>query len=592
MALLRSSSQEENLAGILVTPFFCLLGLVLTFPKQLLSKLPERFDPEAHGLVRPLLLRFLLKNDKAYAELVVSVLAPSLEAVPMTEMFARAVAPVLVDRLFQEASDDHAEQVLSCLLHASRLVPLPEPMRVSRRCIELVTTKTASSLVHAGLSLLRAVGSVEESSLFEPLVCVFCTQHDELKFEALSVLLETVSVQSEATVRECAPALRLGLFDLVRSKKSRPLWAVMRMVVQVTRKLGGDLSWAVGGKKSDGFFALLVGLVGVEVSLAFDRAQVGPESQMIMACLEVLEAVMQGLRGDEERDECVMLLLPLREKLTDICRVALEFLIEGVGKRAETEPDDLRPLVATRMVSSWAFLDPDAFRPKEMVALMPVVVERMPWFLSVLAEYWAAQDDLRDAFVVAGGMARLLKLLEQRLPAVARDPDGAQLEQWGDEYVVNAFDSVVSGLAVVVTCGLARRNLGLDDARCDGLMRVMLEAARLLMGRRDSPDSASLLGFVVAAVAQLLRIGAPLEDASLHDRAALVLALYLPVAVVSEGLLTLLAVADCIENGERSIAAAMSEVGTTDLLRDTLRGPAVSPEQSAAIKKVLNALKN
>jgi hypothetical protein len=225
------------------------------------------------------------------------------------------------------------------------------------------------------------------------------------------------------------------------------------------------------------------------------------------------------------------------------------------------------------------------------VALMPVVVARMPWFLSVLAEYWAAQDDLRDAFVVAGGVTKLLALLEQRVLIAAKDPDGAQLEQWGDEYIVNAFDSVVSGLSVVVTCGMARRNLGIASP-CDGLMRVLLESARLLMGKRDTVDCASLLGFVVAAVAQLLRIGVPLDDAALHERAALVLALYLPVAALSEGLLTLLAVADCIENGDKAIPAAIADVGTVDLLKNTLRGAHISPEQSAAIKKVLNALKH
>ncbi len=537
-------------------------------------------------------MRLLHKQGKGYREVAVSVLASSLEAVPMTEEYARVVAPLLVAQLGEESSNDHTEQLLTCLLHISRLVELPDIEKVARRCGEVIKSKAATPLLHSALSLLLAVGEKRaDSSLFEPLVVVFASSQSELKFDALSLLLDLVANQPVGTVRDCAATLRAGLFDIVRAKKREPLWAVMRLTVLITRKVGGNLLWAVGGK-SEGFFPLLIGLVGVEVSLAFDRPQIGQDSLMLMACVEVLETVMQGLRGDEETDESVMKLLQLREKLNDICRVALEFLIETSSDALKGE--DLRPLVATKLVSSWACLDPEAFQPKEVVSLMPVVVARLPWFIPVLADHWAAEDDLRDAFVLANGVEKLCRLLEERLPTVAKDPENAHLEEWGSECVVNSFDSIISGLSVLVTCASARKTLNLVSS-CDGLLKVLLESARLLMGRRDAADCSSLLGFVVAAIAQLLRIDAPISDVSLRNRAAMVIALYLPVAAVSEGLSTLLAVADCVENNSKgdgkAIADAVAEVGSADLLRDTLRTSFVTSEQTAAISRLLKALK-
>ena len=527
---------------LVFSSFLQFFSLTFFFLK-LLSKLgPDRNNAKAHELLRPLLLRLLLLSNKDFAEMSLSVLASSLESVPMNEAYAQAIAPLLTAQLLDvSSSQPHVENVLTCLLHAQQFDVLDS--KVARRCAELiklhsaVSSSAVSVVLHPALSLLvRAlqnpkVSAWEDEALFVIVARVFATHQSELKFEALSLLVLLIPMQLEKAVSSAASNIRQGLFDIVRARKSKPLWAVMRCTVETTKKLG-RLKWAFVDTK-DTFFPLLMGLVGVEVSLAFDKAQVGPESQMLMVCLEMLEMAMAGLR-DEEDDDVALLLLPLRAKLNDTCRVGLEFLIDHVHSGV---PNDLRPVVSARMVSSWACLDPEAFKEKEVINAMPAIIRHLPWFLRGLSEFWIDSDEIRDAFVVAGGTTVVSRLLEARLLLLARRlANPAELveeETWDGHYGIDPMECLVCALSVLISSARAQKSFGLDP-NCGSLLRALHDSARALMGRRGSEDCALLIGFVVGALAQLVRIGVIFEDADLKERIVSVIVLYLPAAVANE----------------------------------------------------------
>jgi hypothetical protein len=565
------------------------------FP-QLLSKLgADRNDPGAHELVRPLLLRLLLLSDPSFAGLAVSVLASSLEAIPMSEPYARAIVPLLVAHFLDKSHPaEHVEYVLSCLLHAQQFDLLDS--KVALRCSELIRTHSAvssgavSAVLHPAISLLvrvlERVGPSEDEALFGVLARLFAAHQSELKFEALSLILLLLPIQTEKSVQTAVPSLRQGLFDIVRARKSKPLWAVMRCATEITKKLR-RLKWAFSDSK-DTFFPLLMGLVGVEVSLAFDKEQRGSDSQMLMVCLEMLEMTMSGL-GDENDDEVAMLLLPLRAKLNDTCRVGLEFLIEAPVSKGG---DDIRPLVSARMVSSWACLDPEAFKEKEVIAALPAISEHLPWFLRVMADFWIDLDEIRDSFVLAGGMKAIARLLESRLVVLAKrlaDPtDLVEGETWDDHYAIDPVDCTVSALSVLISAARARKNLGLES-ESDKLMQALHDAARALMGRRGSEDCTLLMGFVIGGLAQMIRIGLVVQDLALREKISSVVALYLPAAVANEGLSSISAISESIEGGDAyGIRSAMNDLGVADLLRSV---KCSTQEQSAVVKKLLSLIK-
>jgi hypothetical protein len=563
---------------------------------KLLSKIEDRNNAAAHELVRPMLVRLLLSQNSSWAELAVSVLSASLDSIPMSEAYARAIVPLLVTLFLDtSASAVHTENVLSCLLHSQQFDLLDS--RIARRCVDLIKANASvssayvSSILHPAIALLvRILQNSSSAPIVDEVVLqlvarLFATHQSELKFESLSLLLQLLPFQKD--VAPVTVHVRQGLFDIVRARKSKPLWAVMRCIVEMTKKLH-RLRWAFADN-NDTFFPLVMGLVGVEVSLAFDKEQTGAESQMLMVCLELFEMVMQGLQNEED-DECAMLLLPLRAKLNDTCRVGLEFLVE----MPSVSQNDIRPLVAARMVSSWAFLDPEAFKEKEVVAAMPAIVFHLPWFLPALSEYWIGQDEILDEFVLKGGIIAVCRLLEIGLVPFARrlvDPTELTTERqvWQTNYLVEPLDCLISCLSILINSGIARKNLGFSGP-CDSVMQSLHDAARVLMGKRESEDCTLLIGFVIGSLAQLIRIGAPLADVSLRERIACVVAMYLPAAVANEGLATVSAITDAIENGGDlyKLRAAINDLGVTDLLRAV---KCTSPEQSFVVKKLLNILK-
>lgn len=536
-----------------------------------------------------------MSSDKSFAQLAVSVLASSVEAIPMSEPYARAIVPLLVSQFLDDSQPaEHVESVLHCLLHSRQFELLDS--KVAARCGNLIKKHSAvssaavSSIVHPAISLLVRIKEGVSLAVDEELLVVvsrlFASHQSELKFEALSLILRLLPGMTEKGVRSAVPSLKQGLFDIVRSQKTKPLWAVMRCATEITKKLR-NLKWAYADSK-DSFYPLLMGLVGVEVSIGFDKEQSGPESQMLMVCLEMLEMTMSGLR-DEEDDEVALLLLPLRAKLNDTCRVGLEFLIQEGSDNGNSS--DLRPLVAARMVSSWASLDPEAFSEKEVLGVVPALIRHLPWFLRALADFWIELDSVRDAFLEAGGMQAVVRLLEARLVALAKRladvADLVESETWNDHYAIDPVDCMVSALSVLIGVARVRKNLGLD-AQGEKLMRTLLDAARILMGRRSSDDCALLMGFVVGALAQMIRIGIPVSDASLKERVSSTVALYLPAAVVNGGLTSVSAIAESIERGDAyGIKAAMKDLGVVDLLRSI---KCSTQDEAAIVKKLLSLM--
>ena len=537
--LLTSKVQEEKLAGLL---------LLAKHPDGARNKL-------AHEAIRPFLLQLLVKRDVQFRDLCISVLAASIEFVALEEKFATAITEPLV-KMYLEESDRLPEESLESLIALLLCCDLSgnDGAAVFEKTSGILIAESSSStaLLHRLVALtsktlpLKGKTTVK-SALLQVMVRTFCTHQSELKFESLFLLLELFSVPSVrkiTVVQPVASNLRMGLLDLLRSRTDEPIFAVLRCVTEVTTILK-HLGWACEGPK-DGFFALLMALVGVEVSLAFDKED--ESSQMLMACVEILELVMRNLRqSDEDNDGSDSMLpfaqlLELREKLNDINRVPLEYLI-----LTETV-DDFRSQVATRLVSTWLSLDPDAIKEKEAIALLPRVVQRLPWFLPVLSGHWAADDEICSAFMREQGVEAVASLIESRIVrvaelVVAKKVD--EMEQW-DSYWVNPFDSIISACSVLVTCCMA--HLQQDLTRIPQTLEQLVGAAKLLLGQRFE-DCSTLMGFVAAAMAQLIRISPKGSARGDWNRVSIALAMYLPSALESGGLTTIRAVIDSIEQG-------------------------------------------
>jgi hypothetical protein len=545
------------------------------------------------------------QQKPAYRELVVSVLAASIENIPISEMYAKALAGGMGE-MFEDStlSDDTRENVAVCLLCILNLKVEVQPVSILKECLSILKSqKSSSGLLHRTVSLSshcldllpKASASLTQEELeqfLEASVRVLCATQSQLKFEIVTLLLQLVmlpELRRKESLDPIIPNLRMGLFDLLRSRTNEPLFVVLRCASEITAVLG-NLDWAISDEKNT-FFALLIALVGVEISMAFDKEQKASDkdSQMIMACLEMLELVMRNLR--DESLLATSALLQLREKLNDINRVALEYLLVF---SAESSKDDLRPQVATRIVSTWAFLDPEALREEEVIALIPKVVKKeIPWFLPVLSEHWAADDNIRDTFMVEDGVQEVCDLIQEHVAHVAELAivgKADEMEQWNDLYWVNPYDTMISACSVVVTCCMAQREQRIH--RKEAMIQLLAGVCKSLLGQQSKDDCSTLLAFVVAVMAQLVRISDTCKNRDIAERAAMTLSLYIPVALEAEGLTTVEAISDAIENSGDlfNFSKAIKDYGVAELI-DPAHKRHWTVEQKTVATRLLSVLK-
>lgn len=617
---------------------------------------------DAHRTVRPFLFRLLNGSQRGYQQLALAVLAASLDDVPLEPQDASLVANRLaalwlqltgtegILKWSQEDSswmlksslptDSHqmAEDLLVCLAASIQI----QEQNTADESGRLDASMGSALFVSAGQVFMNTSAGVSLQSrlvsimslflmrfpptdrlahlvpwyehLADSLVRAFCANQSELKFQVLVLIVDFMRgipcVKTVQCINRIHPNLRLGMLDILRSRAQEPMFAVLRCVTEVTSVLR-SVGWMCKGP-SDGFFQLLLGLVGVEVSMAFDTEQV--DSQMLMACVEVLELVMQSLGDDDDEGDdfdegtkggrlmiqdhglSPQQLLDLRVKLNDICRVPMEYLICFAS--SSSNPEDLRPQVATRIVSTWLMLDPDAIKKKEAIALIPQAVARLPWFLPVLSECWLSESEIRDAFLSENGLQRVAMLVEKRIVHVSQlvlsgAPD--EMELWDSVYWVNPLDSIISACSVMITCCSVKLQRQIVLANSFDLLQQLLQAARMLLGRKGSADASILVGFVVAVMAQIMRITTTKIDpchSVLVQGVATVVALYLPVAIETGGLSTLEAVADAMESfGDLfRLAQAIRTSGIDNLLQDALERRGWTVEQRKAANRVLSNL--
>lgn len=454
--------------------------------------------------------------------------------------------------------------------------------------------------------------AVIEEQFVPVLASVFATEQSSVKFEALSLLLHALESAVKSSALSGAPSnvlsadvvrnIRVGLFDVLRGGKSgeqQSVWPALRCFALVTAALK-SLDWACSRPKQqqqqqkttassandnnkkrvvddENFFLFVVGLVGVEFSVSFDAPRTAEGSQMLMTCVEILELIMRNLTEDLElRPDQV---LQLRDKLNDICRVALEFLLVAGTESAALlnfQAEDVRALAAARIVATWIFNDPEAIKEKEVTLLVPVAISALPWFADALSEHWLSCDDVRTAFLQQGGVVQLSRLLiENALPTAQAVGSGNWGKVvWDKVFHVDPFDACISVCSSLQQCCSSVKQFpgtgGWKES--SQLISVLTQAVKLLLDAHTD-DAATLISFFCAALAQIARlVKSGVEDAYLRLKLARCLAVYLPVALESDAVSTVKAVAESVRSGDYfGIKAVMLEVYSEQEVKQYLR---------------------
>ncbi len=374
MTLLRSAQIEEQLAGLML----------------LARQADAATNVDAHVAIRPLLHSLLSKPGSEYARVAVSVLAASCTGgVPLTTEDAEKFVPVLATLLLRPDSDkDTRDAAITCLLHCLALpaVAVAEAVRAALYdwCAQALRASTAAAptpshdvdvvtVLALTSALVRHFGLPHNASgaaIVTVSASILARNQTEAKFDALALLTDCLLPGSAANdipksaldgkwhlvksivffafhvdvlllLLTCCGAgiaadTRAGLLDILRARKRSPqiTWAALSVCAAMVSRVG--LAWVVA--KGDGvdFFGLLMGLVGVEVAMSFDDVT-APPPPVLQPCTKLLELVMTHI------DTVGNLMQPgqilaFRDKLGDVCRVALLFVTEDV-ERAQNDPE-------------------------------------------------------------------------------------------------------------------------------------------------------------------------------------------------------------------------------------------------------------
>ena len=103
---------------------------------------------EAHETARPFLLRLLIKGGAAYREVALSVIAASLDHVPISDVYGRALLRPLLQMLDADADEmkeESLEHLLACLTACIALLPPTDDAidtpRLLQRCVLMAGSK-------------------------------------------------------------------------------------------------------------------------------------------------------------------------------------------------------------------------------------------------------------------------------------------------------------------------------------------------------------------------------------------------------------------------------------------------------------------
>lgn len=493
LELLRAPKLEQQLAGLL-----------------LLAQQPDAAtNVAAHDAVRPLLLALLRKQGDAnreYQRLAVAVLASSCAGgVVLDAAFATLITPGLAS-LLPRAEPEWRGDVVTCLLHALQAGPQPDAHSVDgvvAWCCSADAEPEEAVLALASAIAARATLSGGQwTAMASRAAKAFAQNNSAAKADALALLLEC-AVRGNARV---TPAMGSDVFRgatdlLCASRKPGPvMWALLQVSYACMAQLG--LAWALQPSERGDFFGLLLGLVGVELSMAFDAA---PETaattaatttaspSVLLACTNIVQLVMDQI-DDETLAVRPATILALREKLADINRVAVVYAVEEEAScwhRADLAT------AAARLLSLWAVLDDRALTSEEVVTLMPFAVHKAHWFLEAL-QLWLSDDpNAAAAFSRSQGVERVCALLT----AHAHTAVAGGRVVWGpveDGCLVDPFDATVNACAILAACGCSER---MSSSCIDALLR-------LLQALETWPDSgaATLTSFVCAALVGVLEV--------------------------------------------------------------------------------------
>ena len=415
---------------------------------------------------------------------------------------------------------------------------------------------------------------------------MFCTYQNELKFDLLPMFLELCSFESwkkKKNKRDYEDSvcvnMRKGMFDIIKAQKTQIYWSVFRVFVELSNVLSGDIVWSL--KNNDGFFPLFFALVGVEFSMAFDSEKDEErDERMLMVCGEIMELVMRGLREAEELLQWLKAeqILQMREKLNDINRVALAFLLSEEEEKSAMKLRSLKEKISVKIVSTWAFLDPESMKEKETTLLQTVCLSHLPLFLNCYADYWCDNENICQRFLELNGFESVCSLIRENViqtaQTTARNEDSDSLELW-NEFAVNAFDSIVNCCTIVLRLSEAKKivTFGKSDAEEEEeLLHNVAKACRMLMGK--SEDCSTLLSFLLAFLTHYLKLRTKTDldkrqiKEQTKEEISRLMASFIPVALCEDSISTVQAMMTLIERDFWGIKRWMKELDTLNTLQN------------------------